>query len=460
MRPRLLAIFEVTTAFVVSLQPVGCRTDRASIASEAGSAAASSTPAIASLATPECGAAQSSLLDDRRRQSAIEGWNADGHPTAWVKELATALGVQCPPDAPGLDRAMVEAISTFQLRTAPFATDVNGRIDERTRRDLAMLYPSLRGPDHPCRHAQPPEVPSTLSNELREQARKRNAANATLSASWLQSLQRAWGEPAERATGRFDDATLQRIAWFQRSVQSMVPGIVANGIVDEATREALDKAYARRMDGVAGWLPGCLLRWPGAAAEQLSFMQRVYEVQRVRAAQSRPFVPMVVASAIEEGRTARADVAGALRKLLASARAERTHDSPRTKADLQIVFGYRSATVQLAIWEYHFPARYVSLMPRFRALPEGEHGAEAALSMATHYAARTASPGYSLHNRGVAVDFACVTERGKVIGPTGKFIPAWKRSWCHAWLNRHAAPFGFAPNHRIDEPWHWEFQGP
>lgn len=419
-----------------------------------------SAASSASSARPSRRIADASLLDDRHMHAALDRWHADPKPAAWVASLASALGVGCMPQDPEFDRAVIDALAAFQLRTAPFATDVNGLLDDRTQRDLAMLHPSLRGADHPCRRGRAPDVPATLSSDQRERARAVNAGEPTLTVSWLRALQHAWGETAERATGRFDDTTLQRIAWFQRSVQSNVPGVVANGIVDATTRAALDKAVALRDDGGEGWLPSCLLRWPGASPEQLEFMQRVYEVQRVRAAQTRPFVDTVSASPVEEGRTARADVAGALRSLLASARAARARDNPKTKADLQVVFGYRSATVQLAIWEFHFPERYASLVQRHRGLPDGEHGAEAALSMATYYAARTASPGYSLHNLGVAVDFACVTERGKALGPTGRFISGWKGSWCWSWLNRHAAEVGFTPNPRINEPWHWEFRKP
>lgn len=182
-------------------------------------------------------------------------------------------------------------------------------------------------------------------------------------------------------------------------------------------------------------------------------MMRVYDVQRWRAAQKRQPASVVGGIApIEDESTAQTDAAEACRGLLAAARAAKP---PR--GDLQVVFGYRSPETQLEIWEYHFPSRYRETARQREALAGGGHGPEAVLLLATLYAGRTASPGYSLHNRGTAIDFACVTNKGAFVGPTGKYLSAWKRSWCFRWLERHARSFGFAQNRTIDEPWHWEF---
>ncbi len=260
------------------------------------------------------------------------------------------------------------------------------------------------------------------------------------------------GAPADASLA---DA-VQHVVWFQRAVQGAVPGLAANGILDAKTRTAWENAFPAGAGAPETSLPpACWLRWPGSAPEQRAFMMRVYDVQRWRAAQKRP--PVSVAggiAAIEGESTARSDAAKACRALLAAARAAKP-----AKGDLQVVFGYRSPETQLELWEYHFPSRYRETARQRASLPGGEHGPEAVLAVATLYAGRTASPGYSLHNQGIAIDFACVTNKGVFVGPTGKYLSAWKASWCFRWLERHARTFGFAQNRTMDEPWHWEFEG-
>jgi LAS superfamily LD-carboxypeptidase LdcB len=79
--------------------------------------------------------------------------------------------------------------------------------------------------------------------------------------------------------------------------------------------------------------------------------------------------------------------------------------------------------------------------------------------LAQYYAGRTAPPGYSLHGRGIAIDFGCVTRAGEWIGSNGDFVDAWKGSFCFRWMKANASRFGFRLNKSIDEPWHWEFHG-
>jgi hypothetical protein len=271
---------------------------------------------------------------------------------------------------------------------------------------------------------------------------------------------KALGRKAATALGASTDASLeeavQRIAWFQRAVQASVPGLSVDGILDVNTRSAWARAFPSPAgEPEASLPPACWLRWPGSTPEQRAFMMRVYDVQRWRAAQKRQPASVVGGIApIEDESTAQTDAAKACRGLLAAARAAKP-----AKGDLQVVFGYRSPETQLEIWEYHFPSRYRETAQQREALPGGEYGPEAVLLLATLYAGRTASPGYSLHNQGTAIDFACVTSKGTFVGPTGKYLSAWKGSWCFRWLERHARTFGFAQNRTIDEPWHWEFEG-
>jgi hypothetical protein len=296
--------------------------------------------------------------------------------------LAAALGLDCAVDAPGFDVALAQAVARFQQRYGRYADEVTGRVDERTRRQLEMIYPALRGADHPC-------------------------------------------------------------------------AVAADASV----------------------LPACLLRWPGASEDELAFMRRVYDEAGKRAALRRPFAMAADdVDVIERGpcpgrpdenepecrRThlAQRDAARAAGALLAAARALYDGDRQRYgQSDLMVYTGYRSAPFQLEIWEYHFPARYRATQAARERLPGGAHGQRAAEHLAAHYAARTAAPGFSLHGRGLAIDFGCVTKDGGWIGSNGSFVAAWKSSHCFQWMKANASRFGFRLNPNIDEPWHWEYVG-
>jgi hypothetical protein len=243
------------------------------------------------------------------------------------------------------------------------------------------------------------------------------------------------------------------------------PAVRVHGVLDEPTLDALQRAFPRlvkadpKLTDPEGFLPACVIAWPQASDEQRRFMESVYEVQRVWAAQRRAFVGIVEdAAPIEAGSTASEKAARGARDMLRAARGSEAN--PGHRGDLQVVFGYRSAPMQVVLWEYHFPDRYEATSGRRGTLPGGPHGDAAVLEMATYYAARTASPGYSLHSRGLALDLACVTPKGKKIGPTGRFLAAWRSSWCFSWLRDHAREFGFHQNPRINEPWHWEYRDP
>jgi LAS superfamily LD-carboxypeptidase LdcB len=206
-------------------------------------------------------------------------------------------------------------------------------------------------------------------------------------------------------------------------------------------------------------------------------MHRVYEIAQARGARRRPYVAAAdEVEVIERGpcpgapadvepdcrRTqwAQRDAARAARRLLAAAR--KTFDADRDQhgqRNLLVYTGYRSAAFQLEIWEYHFPGRYRATKRARARARGGPHGDAAALLLAQYFGVRTAPPGYSLHNRGLAIDFGCITRDGHWIGSNGTFVKAWKKSYCFKWMEANAARFGFRPNENIDEPWHWEYVG-
>jgi LAS superfamily LD-carboxypeptidase LdcB len=68
-----------------------------------------------------------------------------------------------------------------------------------------------------------------------------------------------------------------------------------------------------------------------------------------------------------------------------------------------------------------------------------------------------ASPGYSKHTKGLAIDFT--TSQGRVTyGPNGSQKNGWKTTWLYKWLVKHAADHGFEPY--AAEPWHWQHTPP
>lgn len=417
-----------------------------------------SLPPVDAAPAPEvCPLPADSVLPADRLQEAARDLAARHLPASHMLALAQQLGVPCTSNQPGYLQAVASAIARFQWRTLPFTHEADGKLDDRTRRFLAMVHPSLRDEKHPCRRVVRPPPSRPLSSEQVDRAMDARAADG-LSEAWVRELQRCLGASP---SGTLDRDTTQRLAAWQRLVRVVQPAVRVHGRVDGPTLEALRRAFPRLANkdpkdtDPEGFLPACVLAWPQASGEQRVFMERVYEAQRVWAAQRRRFVGIVVdAQPIEAGSTASEKAARGAKAMLRAARA--SDANPRHRGDLKVVFGYRSAPMQVVLWEYHFPARYEATSKRRSGLPGGAHGDAAVVEMATEYAARTASPGYSLHSRGVALDLACVTPQGKTIGPTGRFLAAWGTSWCFSWLREHAREFGFYQNPRINEPWHWE----
>ncbi|MCU0690403.1 MAG: M15 family metallopeptidase [Polyangiaceae bacterium] len=381
---------------------------------------------------------------------------------SFFAQAAVALGVPCTLAEPDFEPALAEHIAAFQQRMSRFRNECSGALDARTLRHLRMLFPSLRPADDPCAHPTD-DAPEPLPHAVAARVAERNRELGAYTPSQLRALQHALGASPAAATGAMDESTVQRIARFQADVKRARPDVRRTGALDAATWDALARAYPQleKNGGAASaYLPACLLRWDRATGEQVRLMRRVYEIQRVRAAQKRSFVLAVDdATEIDEGRWAPAEVADWARRMLAAARESRGTPRVAGRESLRIVFGYRSAPVQLEVWEHHFAAREKEGRERRGRLAGGAYGEAAARVFADGYAGRTASPGYSLHNQGHALDLMCVLRDGRELGADSKTIPAWKRSWCWKWLRAHAAGFGFRGNRSIDEPWHWEFIG-
>lgn len=123
--------------------------------------------------------------------------------------------------------------------------------------------------------------------------------------------------------------------------------------------------------------------------------------------------------------------------------------------------GYRSADRQFKNWDSNFSRYYQETQKTRESKNGGEHGNEAAKYLAKYIGRRLASPGYSLHNNGLAIDFV-TTENGKKFviktSKTGELENAWRKTWFFGCLLNNASSFGFFQNNKINEPWHWEYK--
>ncbi len=204
------------------------------------------------------------------------------------------------------------------------------------------------------------------------------------------------------------------------------------------------------------------LSWPGASAQQLDLMRRVYLRQVTAACQSRAFVGDVADSElgdVENGVRLRQPAAPGCRALLASARLALSSASGVHVSNIGVLSGYRPATRQLANWNRNFP-RYFGETQADRAAADGGEFGDAAAAFLTRYISRRlAAPGFSLHNDGRAVDFNTVQD-GKSMGAdtSASNRANWKASWFFNFLVANANSYGFFQNTSIDEPWHWEYR--
>ena len=184
-----------------------------------------------------------SLLTETQLSEAATALATSDAADGWLSELAKQLGVPCHPEQPGYLRALAAAIARFETRTLPFITEVDGKLDDQTRRFLQMYFPPLRDETHACRKRSHRPAPRALTQDQWEQATERNGDRAGKSDGWVRTLQHVLG--AQRTTGELDRSTLDRIAVFQRTLRVVAPQVQVNGVLDAPTIEALERAFPR-----------------------------------------------------------------------------------------------------------------------------------------------------------------------------------------------------------------------
>ena len=207
------------------------------------------------------------------------------------------------------------------------------------------------------------------------------------------------------------------------------------------------------------------------SVEQTNFKKRVYEIQIQRSiSRGGKFVGSVPEEKLDyvykKGKKKliplRKEAVLDCRRLLDAANRSLSEDKLRRPLEVSfwVASGYRSANDQFNKWDSNFNVRYYGETQKAREnMMGGEHGENAAKHLAHYIGVRLASPGFSNHNSGRAIDFATVENGKKHISktsPSGKLEDAWRKTWLFAWLSKNAWNFRFFENKRINEPWHWE----
>jgi hypothetical protein len=207
---------------------------------------------------------------------------------------------------------------------------------------------------------------------------------------------------------------------------------------------------------VTSWSAG--LDWPGASPEQVGFMRAVYDEHAALArARGRTFtgdLPPGQLAVIYGRHRARTDAAAAARALLAAARTALTAAGRADRVVIAIISAYRPASRQFLIWQGKgrrggFPYYYRQMLGR-GTLRAGDYGPAAVRTMAHEMTKWIASPGYSNHQDGLAIDFGTGTAGRNDLAAIGA------GSWFHQWLVGNAHRFGFHPY--AQEAWHWTFR--
>jgi hypothetical protein len=119
--------------------------------------------------------------------------------------------------------------------------------------------------------------------------------------------------------------------------------------------------------------------------------------------------------------------------------------------------GYRGRDKQESLWRGYFPGFYNDTRKARAKIKGGEIGDAAVTWMRDYISPKVASPGFSNHQAGIAIDLWQERAKGHDIhnNTSQEQIEKWKASWFWAWLNQNAADHEFGPYKK--EPWHWEY---
>lgn len=127
----------------------------------------------------------------------------------------------------------------------------------------------------------------------------------------------------------------------------------------------------------------------------------------------------------------------------------------RARTTIRLASAYRDADNQFGLWDGRFAGTYlVRHRGELQQLGGDPLSATWVNTLARRIGAATATPGYSLHQRGISLDFEN-PEPGIRNEKTNTAMARWRNTWFHAWLVAHAAEHGFEPYD--GEAWHWNY---
>ncbi|HKG24464.1 MAG TPA: M15 family metallopeptidase [Thermomicrobiales bacterium] len=125
--------------------------------------------------------------------------------------------------------------------------------------------------------------------------------------------------------------------------------------------------------------------------------------------------------------------------------------------DISIASAHRGLDDDFGAWRNTFGTYFERTKDARAALTGGEFGAAAVNLMVDEMYPIKASPGYSNHTKGLAVDFS-TTQGGTPLGPNTSQKDAWTNSWFYHWLVANAADHHFTQ--LPTEEWHWDHDPP
>ncbi|MCK5356710.1 MAG: M15 family metallopeptidase, partial [Methyloprofundus sp.] len=209
------------------------------------------------------------------------------------------------------------------------------------------------------------------------------------------------------------------------------------------------------------YISAAKLSWPKSSAIQKKFMEDVYEGCVRRATKKRPFIgdmpPDVVRNMepVGNGQRLQKNAGIELKRMLRDAR--KVLGTGNKSIRFSVGSGYRSATRQIFLWNKYFPKYYRRTKGARKAIKGGEYGTHAKFFLVNYISRRLAAPGFSNHQRGLAVDFNAKesgVEFKKIYSKKNK--EKWrKKSQFWKWLNINAKNYNFYPYE--PEPWHWHW---
>lgn len=152
----------------------------------------------------------------------------------------------------------------------------------------------------------------------------------------------------------------------------------------------------------------------------------------------------------------------------AMSRLTRWYTEAQSVTKVKLTSTYRDADNQFGLWDSRFQGYWNDAQqsddPKYHVEP-GEMGSNEVKKLARYIGVATGAPGYSQHQKGLAIDFAAPTRNTKnkkhaseVNGVEVKWQLLWRETWLHKWLVDNAAIYGFEAY--SGEAWHWNYVGP